>query len=83
MTYIGIDVSKDTLDISTPDKVFKTTNDKVGFNKILKIAKKYYNPCCVCESTGGNELNMAIFLSKAGISVCVENPTKIKFFREA
>lgn len=79
--YIGIDVSKNTLDVSTPNEVFKCNNNKTGFKLILKkISKLGSSLHCVCESTGGYELSMALFLAKNGIVMSIENATKTKYF---
>ena len=79
--YIGIDVAKASLDVSTPSESFSVPNNKEGFLKLYKSIKRSGDELhCVCEATGGYELNMALFLSKKGIPVSVENPAKLKFF---
>lgn len=81
-TYIGIDVSKDSLDVSMPNKSFKVDNAETGFKKLLREVIKFENPHCVCEATGGYEKPMALFLHDNGIVVSIENPFRAKnFFR--
>lgn len=82
--YIGIDVSKDSLDVSTPNEVFKSKNDESGFKSILRIINKLgANLHCVCESTGGYELKLSLFLFANGVTMSVENPAKVKYFKRS
>jgi len=50
--YIGIDVSKRTLDVYDGEKSSKTTNDLVGFKEIKKLSKKGNELCLIFEPTG-------------------------------
>ncbi len=82
MEYIGIDISKRTFDIAISESVFKFENTKSGFIKFYKILQKFEDVYCVCEATGGYELELALFLYDKGIKLSVVNPKKIKnFFR--
>ena len=79
-TYIGIDVSTSTIDISSPHGMFKFENSTCGFKQFLKELRKYTEAHCVCESTGGYEKPLCLFLVKNEISVSIENPYKTKSF---
>ena len=79
-TYIGIDIAKLKFDVSTPQGHFTFENEKTGFQRFLKHIETFENPHCVCESTGGYELPLILFLSKNKIAVSLENPTKVKHF---
>jgi len=87
--FIGIDVSKDTLDVATHEiehqekfreKQFK--NDTTGYKSLLAWIKKTGVKCSSCvfcmEHTGVYSLTPSIFLSEQGLFVCVEPALKIK-----
>ncbi|WP_341755260.1 hypothetical protein [Candidatus Tisiphia endosymbiont of Ptychoptera albimana] len=67
-TYIGVDVSKKTLNIYLPatNKAFEVTNDQHGFTTMLSTINKYYPALSelivVFEPTGGYEHNLREFL---------------------
>ena len=50
--YIGIDVSKRTLDVYDGDKSSKTTNDLIGFKEVKKLSNKRDELCLIFEPTG-------------------------------
>lgn len=50
--YIGIDVSKATLDLYDGNHSYKVSNDKKGFNEIRKLASKKEELCFIFEPTG-------------------------------
>jgi transposase len=83
--FIGIDVSKETLDVSfifnfpteeMAHEVFR--NDKKGFKSILKWLKKScelsLSEYIVCmEHTGTYTLELCCFLEEHNIRKCLEN----------
>jgi len=77
--FIGIDVSKDVLDIYDSDGNYhQIKNNYSGFKKLLKITS--INSHCVMEATGYYHLKLAYFLQEEGVAVSVENPLKVKRF---
>ena len=79
--YVGIDLSKKTFDIvDQNDKHNKFTNDINGFKKFHKTIPK--GSLCIMEYTGIYYLPLAKFLFKKGVTVCVENPMRIKRFSQ-
>ena len=85
MTYIGIDVSKDS---------FVEKKKKKGDYKTLKFAnttsgvRKFINSLpaechCVMEATGNYSMLLLYLLQQANITVSMENPQKIKHFARA
>lgn len=79
--FIGIDVSKDSLDIYDGERSGKTTNDVKGimsFVKRLKSSK--VAPLVVVESTGGYERGVVRALWREKIPVSVVNPRQSKRF---
>ena len=86
MTYIGIDVSKDTFVVAySSDKGRKTQTFKNTANGIHEfihtISKEEHH--CVMEATGNYSALLIYLLSKAGVTASLENPLKIKNFARA
>lgn len=88
--YIGIDISKKTLDASIfvekmEEKRFphlKVDNNKTGFKEILKWARKEkvnLKDCMFCmENTGHYGLDLCSFLERKGIEYCSICPLVMK-----
>ena len=86
--YIGVDISKNTLDAAIYAAEMRRsdtkhlTNDKAGLNELITWAKaagaKPKDMLICAEHTGvyGNELQ--IFCEKKGIALCLESPLQIK-----
>lgn len=83
--FMGIDVSKDTLDISVNGKHFKIKNNKVEIKGFIKttIDKKLDINLCVVESTGGYEKLIIIMLNEFDIPVHRAHPNKVYAFAKA
>jgi transposase len=84
VTWIGLDISKDTIDVGfiMDDKTthYKIKNDIGGFQKLIKNTPSNSN--FVMEATGVYYLSCARFLNSMNKFVAVENPLKIKRFSE-
>ena len=83
--YIGIDVSKATLDIaSLPDgESWTVTNDDPGLAELTPRLVALAPVLVVLEATGGFELLGAITLAKVGLPVAVVNPRQVRDFAKA
>ena len=86
MTYIGIDVSKDSFVVAySPDKNSKTKtfkNTTRGIHEFIRtISKEEHH--CVMEATGNYSALLVYLLSEAGITTSLENPLKVKNFARA
>ncbi len=82
---IGIDVSKDHLDIhirSLPYISFKVENSSLGINTIITKLSTFKHEInqIVCEATGGYEFQMQNMLRLAGYNVWSVNPRRVKSF---
>lgn len=83
MNYVGIDVSKATFVVAyssakgSETKTFENTTKGVH-NFIQTITPE--DTHCVMEATGNYSMLLVYLLSKAGITVSMENPLKIKNF---
>ena len=87
MYYLGIDVSKKTLDCCLLSDGFfyacKHPNTEKGFAALLEQLSEYVGEHQVhvcCEATGIYYEAVAEYLNNAGCKVSVENPRKIKGF---
>lgn len=85
--YIGIDVSKATLDIDvypeahqTPHLLKQVTNDESGRKQLIKALTALQPKLIVMEATGGLESPAASALALAGLSVAVINPRQARDF---
>ncbi len=84
--FVGIDVSKNTLDFSIvlkDTKIFslQVKNNLRGFNKFIKQAKKYNinldQALFCCENTGIYSLKLTEFIQKYNYKLWLENPSAI------
>jgi transposase len=81
--FVGIDVSKATLDISMRGKHFQIKNSKKEISFFIKgkIAFKKIKPTLVClESTGGYEIATIKCFQQAGIPIHRAHPNKVHAF---
>ena len=85
MTYIGIDVSKDSFVAAYPTKSGYTTktfpNTTTGVRKFVNSLPADCH--CVMEATGNYSMLLLYLLQQANITVSMENPQKIKHFARA
>jgi len=87
--YLGIDVSKDFLDLD-PDKIpslQKLDNSSTGFAKLIRalqrLQKKGALPHVVLEATGGYERPLVLALHRHQLCVSVLPPKRVKDFASA
>lgn len=82
--FLGIDVSKKTLDISLSGKHYKINNSNKAILSFIKnnIAGTEIS-LAVLESTGGYEILAIKLLSEAGIAVHKAHPNKVHAFAKA
>jgi transposase len=83
--YIGIDVSKATLDVFVRpfDKHMQFKNDKSGWKKLVQKITSFTPTLLVMEATGGYEKPAAQALTKATLPVCVINPRQVRDFAKS
>jgi len=86
ITYIGIDVSKRTLDTFIPIKGIPPRNDPhtpEGHAEIIAAIRPLPHPKVICEATGGYEQPLVAALIQAGIEVCVVQPSRVRSLARA
>ena len=83
--FIGIDVSKDRLDIATlPDAAtFSVANDAAGIDALIQRLRPRRPERVVLEATGGLELPALAALAAAGLPVVAVNPRQTRDFARA
>jgi transposase len=83
--FVGIDVSKATLDVALrpSDETWQTTNDEAGITQLVSRLKQHKIQLIVIEATGGWELAVASALVEAGLPVAVVNPRQVRDFAKS
>jgi len=87
--FIGIDVSKDSLDldvaVEATDKPQpqRFDNDASGIARLTHLVQGLAPRLIVLEATGGYEVAVASALSVAGLPVAVVNPRQVRDFAKA
>jgi transposase len=81
--FVGIDVSKDQLDVALPDGTHSWTNDSDGHRQLVEQLGKLPLQMIVLEATGGYERAITAELAVAGLPVVVVNPRQVRDFARA
>jgi transposase len=83
--FIGIDVSKATLDVAAlPDgESWTVSNDELGLAELAPRLVALAPVLVVLEATGGFEMLAALTLAQAGLPVAVVNPRQVRDFARA
>lgn len=82
---IGIDVSKDKLDISDSEGKIKKGVKNSTASIVKYVVKKIAEPgktFVVCEATGGYERTLVKAMQTAGVAACIANPFQVRQFAE-
>ena len=82
---IGIDVSKDHLDVAVrPDGTHRRVpNTDDGFDQLVEWLRPLAPTLVVLEATGGYQRRVVAALALAGVSVAVVNPARAREFARA
>lgn len=82
--HIGIDVSKDTLDVFIPEgKTLRIGNTLAGVRKLVRGVKaKDPSAIFCCESTGGYERTLLDVCREEGQPVCLMNALQVRRYAE-
>jgi transposase len=84
-TFVGIDVSKDTLDVHVRPlrEAFQVANDPSGIADLVARLAPLQPQLIVLEATGGREHAAAAALAAAGLTVAIVNPRHTHNFAKA
>lgn len=79
--HIGVDVSKEKLDVYNPitGEVSELPNDAAGFRAVREMARRGNAVVC-CEPTGGFELDMVLFLQRFGVPVACCDGYRVRHY---
>jgi transposase len=77
LCFVGIDVSKDTLDVYIRPTQQTLKIENKTFGPLVKKLKKLKPELIVLEATGGYEIGVLEALSQAGLKVYREHPLKV------
>ena len=81
LTYVGIDVAKETLDVCLlHQQTLTVENQPTGLDQIIKRLKTLDACLVVLEATGGYEIPVAATIHHAGFDVAVVNPRQVRDF---
>jgi len=83
--FVGLDVSKDTLDLAVrPDeKHWQTANSEEAFPELVDRLKALEPTLIVIEATGGLERAVVVAMAEAELPVAVVNPRQTREFARA
>lgn len=83
--YVGIDVSKDRLDVHVRprDLAFAVTRDGKGLAELVDRLREVGPALVAVEATGGFETVVAAAVGGAGLPLAVVNPAQIRQFAQA
>jgi transposase len=83
--FVGIDVSKDRLDICVRPSgdAFAVARDGEGLHELIRRLKAVAPRLIVLEATGGYETIVAAALSAEGLPLAVVNPRQVRDFARA
>lgn len=85
VVHIGVDVSKDTLELSGDIKLpARVSNDLRGFNRLFKAITNSERNCCVsCEATGGYERGVLEFLFEHEVPCAIHNAKRVRDYAKS
>jgi transposase len=84
-TYVGIDVSKDRLDVAVlgEERGWQVDNTQEGIAKLVQRMQEICPELIVVEATGGYQRTVVETLFHAGLDVAVVNPARVRQFARA
>ena len=84
-TYVGIDVSKDRLDVHIlpQDEAFAVERNGAGLAALVKRLTPLLPSLVVVEATGGFESTTAAALAGAGLPLAIINPAQVRHYAQA
>lgn len=83
-SVVGIDVSKKTLDVHVDkDHIRQLTNDAAGHQALIAWLEHLDVGVAVMEASGGYEKTLAAALRRAGLTVHVVDPKRVRHYAKA
>lgn len=82
--YVGIDVSKDRLDVAVSDgREFQLGNDEAGHRQLCELLSVETPQLVVMEATGGYERAVAAEMAAQGLAIRIVNARQVRDFAKA
>jgi len=83
--FIGVDVSKDKLDVAVypTNELFAVDNNQSGADELIQMLQNFHPALIVFESTGGYELLAATTLYTAELPVVIINARQVRDFAKS
>jgi transposase len=83
--YVGVDVSKDRLDVAVrpSGEAFVVTRDGKGLNELVERLQAMAPALVAVEATGGFETIVAAAIAGANLPLAVVNPAQVRHFAKA
>jgi transposase len=83
--YVGIDVSKDKLDVAVlgGKQEWQVDNNALGIAELVKQMQGVQPDLVVVEATGGYQRGVVDALFQSGLAVAVVNPARVRQFARA
>jgi len=78
--YIGIDISKATLDVYNGKKSYKFENNEAGFKEIVSLVQEIKNVVFIFEPTGVYSYALTDFCSQKNINIVMVGPKESRDF---
>ncbi len=78
--YIGIDISKSSIDVYDGKQSYKFDNSEVGFKSILSLVKDIKDTIFIFEPTGVYSYSLTEFCAKNSINVVMVGPKESRDF---
>jgi len=72
--YIGIDISKSTIDVYDGKKSHKFENNEIGFNKVVALVEEIKETVFIFEPTGIYSYTLTEFCDKNNINCVIVSP---------
>ncbi len=84
-TYVGIDVSKEQVDVAVrpTGRSWSVSYDKAGVDDLIALLKDLEPVGVITKSTGGLELPLVAALAAATLPVAVVNPRQVRDFAKS
>src|SRR4030095_5920344 len=83
--YVGIDVSKDRLDVHVQPtgEAFAVARDGEGLASLVARLTPLAPHLVAVEATGGFEMTLAAAIAGAGLPLAIVNPAQVRYYAQA
>ena len=84
-TYVGIDISKESLEVAALDRTqeWSVSNAASGYARLIGALAQWPGAVVVCEASGGYERRLIGALQKAGVAVALVNARQVRDYARA